>query len=640
MSPRPQSESVEVRPLLCDLSPQHREVCPVLYWLWVLTAAVLGFSSFGFLVSNLAPAPRSHLTSLAPALRNRSLHGLARAAQSLGDNASWQQEFFEVNEVRTLLTSRFDGRKVQWSYCAKGSQRICHAGLTGVWHLSDENESYTFYFFKGRLINETGEVPKGCREIHRRDEVAHLDAECQAFCSAIFGAPSPWSLPMQRQLLASVTDLPDFVRVSTHACSLLWPAVLLEPLRHRALQWSLVVLYALIGFVGFLVFFKGTAGYEAEVKHDYTWKKESTLIEGEGVCCSCCPSPKLDLRKLDLPLCCINAGTDEERAKWQVVMAVPFALLDNPLDVLTLTNFAITGRMFFFIATALGIAFTGLADPFQAKAYAAGWSCWRRGFPGRKWLEHQAHEGCHEAPIAGFIALASLAAAPVGAVDLRSLAINTASGLSSLAMAVPKGKVARQLLKDIDNGQTEIQNDYVEQEEAKKGVPMGVKFGFSAQVLTAVAAVGLFPRLNVPGSGYFLGALVITCHLVEDFLKLLRHLWELLDQEYREKFDFKIVQVLREHLDLVEISKVMPPFGIAVCTCEALVSWIKEPHGPAGYVQELWSTLLSGWEPAAAAAAVQLSLLLLGGLAVPPTLVWSIQAWCKRMQEAKPASSE
>lgn len=113
------------------------------------------------------------------------------------------------------------------------------------------------------------------------------------------------------------------------------------------------------------------------------------------------------MKNLAIPLCCCPSSSDTARATWQLLFSLLTAILDPFLDLFTVLTFLGHGQLFFAAGLFFGMVSASYRDPLQTRTYMAAWSAWKRGMPGRAWLEHVAREGGSEAPVGAFIPLSA-----------------------------------------------------------------------------------------------------------------------------------------------------------------------------------------------------------------------------------------
>lgn len=201
----------------------------------------------------------------------------------------------------------------------------------------------------------------------------------------------------------------------------------------------------------------------------------------------------------------------------QLLTSIPSVLADNALDLLSIVSYAVKGEIHFCCATLLAVALPSIHDPFQGRAFLAVWETLERGFPSRRWLEHQSREGSLEAPIGGFIALYSFLVVEPGNLHWTDVTLRLCSAFTSLALALPGAAVASALL---ESGDPRIIENYTEQLAAKRRVPFSRKYRLTLQVLTAVPAwLYVLPRIDISsllfimegGILFFLSCLSLAC---------------------------------------------------------------------------------------------------------------------------------
>ena len=272
---------------------------------------------------------------------------------------------------------------------------------------STEDASNKFFFVAGSRLAETTEelddIMEDCRNISRSDVVqAGTSGRCAAWCEEAFGERPPWEVvaPLcsmgggggdRGMGMAGNLTLNAMVSKANILCAKVRLAAAAKPLRPVWWQGLAMLLYTAVG-VGLAL--RRLCTDQAPPKDQREPRAPRSDVSS-------------GLESLDLPLCCAPSQSDQQRARWQLGVALPGALLDNPLDVLSALTFIVAGQPYYAMATMAAVAAGGLKDPFQARGYVAAYHAWRCGMPTRSWLEHLVHEGGSEAPIGGFIALFS-----------------------------------------------------------------------------------------------------------------------------------------------------------------------------------------------------------------------------------------
>lgn len=449
---------------------------------WVAWETSIAWGDFSFC---LAEPPR-----LAPEdLERAGLHSAAAAVR--GSPHGWKWEHRGVKFKWPLPTSTLAGLNgmleakdgnitVEWEpYCGG-------AVIKGSFF----NTSAKVFLSRSLSVAGCDDLPAACLAILETDVANATTApQCSDWCDAALGSSAKWTI-----LSPYCASKPNAAAAYVaKACSKARLAVWFEPV--EAPGWQIAVLALYLG-----------AGSRLLMK---------SKLAPKGRLPS--PEPRSGLT-CDLPLCCFSATSDAHRAKWQLITSLPCVIFDNPLDVLGILSYCKNGQPSWAALTLCGLLPVVMKDPLQTRTITSAWEATEQRYATPTFLESQLHEGGHEAPFGGVIALLALLLTMPATVPLSSLLLRMASAGSSFVLAMPGAARAEALLEK-SRKDPSVLLTYPRFELAKKAVPTSAKYGPAARALGCASLIAWF--LSIEGSqvmsGLPMAALVLaTAGLAHD----------------------------------------------------------------------------------------------------------------------------
>eukprot|EP00931_Biecheleriopsis_adriatica_P049327 TRINITY_DN28532_c0_g1_i1.p1 TRINITY_DN28532_c0_g1~~TRINITY_DN28532_c0_g1_i1.p1 ORF type:complete len:614 (-),score=102.58 TRINITY_DN28532_c0_g1_i1:12-1853(-) len=456
----------------------------------VLAALYLNLSPL--LWMKIAPMPEDNYKTLPAALTAANI--------SYKGNTS----ALELSEPSLHIDNWLRPAKYQLERGLAGSNlTLSHDPMCGSACIKDSTgdpNSLGFCYFplsSGELLSNST-MDAGCMEIvHEQVVTADTAEQCSAWCEEeVFGDMATWMFlsptceALTDNALRYVSNGQETYMLKRRmtwvyfSCTRARLASWAQWLFPEWFQYVLAAIYMLSGIA--LAYHRSTTGEDPD---DVRW-----------------PEPSLQTH-----LYIFIPANDRQVETANLAIAGPSLLADNPLDVIILMDFACKGQAAWLALITTSLLPSVLKDPLQSRGFTELWRSFKRRLPTKGMLENTSHEGGTEAPLAGFVVLASLLFQSVHTLDWFTLVKRSVSVGSSFVLSIPSAARAEALLQQAESD-PKILTDYKAFYDARKKVPVFVLYGLLARLwgLCSLAALCHWAHFK-SGVALFIATAAGTC---------------------------------------------------------------------------------------------------------------------------------